>query len=74
MSDVILMSPEIPDGYTIMHQKYLLNNISSTNHNQLEKQSIDKQKSIIYVFDMLEATIGKSGKFVKTMPDNYYPK
>lgn len=42
----ILLSSEIPNDYTIMHQEYLLNNISSTDHNQLEKQSIDKKSQL----------------------------
>lgn len=57
MSVLFLMSSNIPNDYTLMHQECLLNNISSTDHNQLEKQSIDKQESSIYVFDILEAII-----------------
>ena len=51
----------------------LLNKFNYTNSNQLYQSSINKLKSTIYEFDMLQAAIMLSGKVLKSMSDNFIP-
>ena len=50
---------------------HILNKFNYTSYNQLFQSSINKLKSAIYEFDMLQAAVMVSGKILKSMTDNF---
>lgn len=52
---------------------HILNKFNYTDNNQLYQSKINKLKSTICEFDMLQAAIMLSGKVLKPMSDNFIP-